>query len=164
VIAPDEAAAHPAVTPAATNEGWPLPKQGVEAAAPPSVLMPMSGIGQAQAAPAPHPASAGGPPAGGPPAGMPPVVGSPVVGSPAVGAPVDAPHEATAPSEGPAATAAAASAVVPPLRSDTRVFAKFDSWIELRGPAGDVLTQTYVRAGESYTVPAGISYRIINAR
>ena len=35
---------------------------------------------------------------------------------------------------------------------------------ELRAPSGDVLTQTYVRAGESYTVPAGISYRIIVAR
>jgi cytoskeleton protein RodZ len=57
-----------------------------------------------------------------------------------------------------------AAIVTPPMRSDTRVYARSNSWIELRGPAGDVLTQTYVRAGESYTVPAGISYRIIDAR
>ena len=39
-----------------------------------------------------------------------------------------------------------------------------NSWIELRAPDGDVLAQTYVRAGESYVVPAGIAYRIIDAR
>ncbi len=31
-------------------------------------------------------------------------------------------------------------------------------------PNGDVLTQTHVRAGESYVVPAGIAYRITEAR
>jgi ATP-dependent RNA helicase SUPV3L1/SUV3 len=30
--------------------------------------------------------------------------------------------------------------------------------------SGDVLAQTYVRAGESYVVPAGIGYRVIDAR
>ena len=35
--------------------------------------------------------------------------------------------------------------------------------MELRAPNGDVLAQTYVRAGESYVVPAGIAYRIIDA-
>jgi len=54
--------------------------------------------------------------------------------------------------------------VPPPASSDTRIVARTNSWIELRGPAGDVLTQTYVRAGESYVVPAGISYRLIDAR
>ena len=39
-----------------------------------------------------------------------------------------------------------------------------NSWIELRSPGGDVLAQTYVRAGESYIVPAGIAYRVIDAR
>ena len=58
----------------------------------------------------------------------------------------------------------AVPAATPPMQSDTRVYARSNSWIELRGPAGDVLTQTYVRAGESYTVPAGISYRLIDAR
>jgi cytoskeleton protein RodZ len=91
--------------------------------------MPMPGIGQAQAAQAPTPASAAQPPPT---------------------------QEATAPPAAPAAT--------PPMQSDTKVFARSNSWIELRGPAGDVLTQTYVRAGESYTVPAGISYRLIDAR
>jgi cytoskeleton protein RodZ len=52
----------------------------------------------------------------------------------------------------------------PPMRADTQVFVRGNSWIELRTPAGDVLTQTYVRAGESYTVPAGIAYRVIDAR
>ena len=65
-------------------------------------------------------------------------------------------QEATAPPAAPAAT--------PPMLSDTKVFARSNTWIELRGPAGEVLTQTYVRAGESYTVPAGISYRLIDAR
>ena len=34
----------------------------------------------------------------------------------------------------------------------------------LRGVIDDPDGFTYVRAGESYTVPAGISYRIIDAR
>jgi cytoskeleton protein RodZ len=51
-----------------------------------------------------------------------------------------------------------------PVRVDTKVVARTNSWIELRSPAGDVLAQSYVRAGESYTVPAGISYRFIDAR
>ena len=34
----------------------------------------------------------------------------------------------------------------------------------LIAPNGDVLAQTYVRAGESYVVPAGIAYRITEAR
>ena len=52
----------------------------------------------------------------------------------------------------------------PPMRADTLVFVRSNSWIELRSPAGDILTQTYVRAGEGYTVPTGISYRVIDAR
>ena len=50
------------------------------------------------------------------------------------------------------------------LEDDTRVVVRTNSWVELRAPDGDILAQTYVRAGESYTVPAGISYRIIDAR
>jgi cytoskeleton protein RodZ len=96
--------------------------------------MPMPGIGQAQAAQAP------------------------VVDAPRPAAPPAQPttQEAMAPPPPTVAT--------PPMQSDTKVFARSNSWIELRGPAGDVLTQTYVRAGESYTVPAGIAYRIIDAR
>ncbi|HSI02688.1 MAG TPA: helix-turn-helix domain-containing protein [Reyranella sp.] len=57
-----------------------------------------------------------------------------------------------------------AAVAIPPVRVDTKVVARTNSWIELRSPAGDVLAQSYVRAGESYTVPAGISYRFIAAR
>ena len=51
----------------------------------------------------------------------------------------------------------------PPVKSDTQIIARTNSWIELRTPGGDVLAQSYVRAGESYTVPAGISYRLTEA-
>jgi cytoskeleton protein RodZ len=72
-------------------------------------------------------------------------------------------HEAVA--RGPATDQGNVAIIVtPPVRSDTQVMVRTNSWIELRSPAGDVLAQSYVRAGESYTVPAGISYRIIDAR
>ncbi|MDI1286602.1 MAG: helix-turn-helix transcriptional regulator [Reyranella sp.] len=51
-----------------------------------------------------------------------------------------------------------------PMRVDTPVSVRINSWVELRAPNGDVLAQTYVRAGESYVVPAGIAYRVIDAR
>ena len=51
-----------------------------------------------------------------------------------------------------------------PVTRDTPIGVRVDSWVELRAPNGDVLTQTYVRAGESYTIPAGIAFRVINAR
>ncbi len=59
-----------------------------------------------------------------------------------------------------------ATDVVPslPVRIDTPISVRNNSWVELRAPNGDVLAQTYVRAGESYLVPAGIAYRIIEAR
>ncbi len=50
-----------------------------------------------------------------------------------------------------------------PAKNDTQVIVRSNSWVELRSPNGDVLAQTYVRAGESYIVPAGIAYRIIDA-
>jgi cytoskeleton protein RodZ len=149
-IASAPAPAAPGATPttpaaAAANEVWPAPKQETQAAAPataPAVVVT-------------------------PPAPPPLVMPMPGVGqaqaaqAPAPAAATQQPatpatQEATAPPAAPTAT--------PPMSSDTRVFARSNSWIELRGPAGDVLTQTYVRAGESYTVPAGISYRIIDAR
>jgi len=140
----------PSATPAAAaaNEVWPAPKQETQSTAPaappavvmtppapPPVVMPMPGIGQAQAAQAPQPAAAPAPA----PGAQPPMT-----------------QEATVTPAAPPATA--------PMPADTRVYARSNSWLELRGPAGDVLTQTYVRAGESYTVPAGISYRLIDAR
>ncbi|MBS0519302.1 MAG: helix-turn-helix domain-containing protein [Proteobacteria bacterium] len=65
----------------------------------------------------------------------------------------------------PAPPAGADTAVVVaiPTKSDTKVVVRSNSWVELRSPNGDVLAQTYVRAGESYVVPAGISYRVIDA-
>jgi cytoskeleton protein RodZ len=51
-----------------------------------------------------------------------------------------------------------------PTKTDTQVIVRTNSWVELRSPNGDVLAQTYVRAGESYVVPAGIAYRIIDAQ
>jgi cytoskeleton protein RodZ len=58
----------------------------------------------------------------------------------------------------------AADAASLPVRVDTPITVRANSWIELRAPNGDVLAQTYVRAGESYVVPAGIAYRITAAR
>jgi cytoskeleton protein RodZ len=151
----------PASTPAAAaaNEVWPAPKQEIQAARPasappavvtappppPPVVMPMPAIGQAQAAQAP-------------------VAEAPRPSPPPAPAPVT--QEAVARGAADPATTpfVAATPATPPVLSDTKVFARSNSWIELRGPAGDVLTQTYVRAGESYTVPAGIAYRIIDAR
>ena len=140
--------------PPPTSEMWPAPKQAqqvpatqpasqpavVSAPPPPPVVvppvtMPTPSPGQAQAAQVPPP--------------------------PAVETPRPAPAVPAVQQE---ATAPPAAVATPPMLSDTKVFARTNSWIELRGPAGDVLTQTYVRAGESYTVPAGISYRIIDAR
>jgi cytoskeleton protein RodZ len=59
-----------------------------------------------------------------------------------------------------AENAAAPSA---PAHADTKIMVRANSWVELRSGNGDVLAQTYVRAGESYVVPAGIAYRIIDA-
>lgn len=140
LVATPEPAPSPAA--AAAHEVWPAPKQEIQAAAPT----------------APPPVVVTPPPP--PPVVMPmPGIGQ----AQAAQAPAPAPvaqqpsaQEASAPPAAPVATS--------PMQSDTKVYARSNSWIELRGPAGDVLTQTYVRAGESYTVPAGIAYRIIDAR
>jgi cytoskeleton protein RodZ len=148
---PVQEARPPATPPApavpAANEMWPAPKQEtatkpanptpaiVSAPAPPPVTMPAPSPGQAQAAQVP------------------------VVEAPR---PTPSPN-AVAVQPLPAQPQQEAM-VPPPASSDTRIVARTNSWIELRGPAGDVLTQTYVRAGESYVVPAGISYRLIDAR
>jgi cytoskeleton protein RodZ len=114
----------------------------VPAPPPPPVVTAIPAIGQAQAAQPPAPVD--------PPrvtTQQPPAV---------VPAPVE---EAVA--RGAAADAAAANL---PVRVDTPVRVWRNSWVELRAPDGDVLAQTYVRAGESYVVPAGIAYRVIDAR
>lgn len=145
--APAPAAATPPSAPAtpaaaAANEVWPAPKQEAAPAAPPAIVIT--------------------PPTPPPPVVMPmPGIGQ----AQAAQAPAPAPAPVTQPPVTQEATVTpAVPAATPPMQSDTRVYARSNSWIELRGPAGDVLTQTYVRAGESYTVPAGISYRLIDAR
>ena len=113
----------------------------VPAPPPPPVVPSLPAIGQAQAAQPPTPTE---------PAPAP---------KPAVQQPAPAPVEE-----------AAAKPVVPetpailPVRVDTPVRVRTNSWVELRAPNGDILAQTYVRAGESYIVPAGIAYRVIDAR
>ena len=62
------------------------------------------------------------------------------------------------------AAAPATPALGLPTKIDTPLIVRTNSWIELRAPNGDILAMTYVRAGESYTVPAGIVYRVIDAR
>lgn len=109
-------------------------------APPPAVAMTVPAIGQAQAAQ--------------PPA----VVEQPRANTPQSATP--AVEEARVPA--PAQDAAAAPSI--PVRFDTPVTVRTNSWVELRAANGDVLAQTYVRAGESYTVPAGIAYRVIEAR
>lgn len=145
-------AVEPVVSPAPEARGpaaatlWPAPKQDLSAvpppppvvsvpAPPPQVVMSVPSIGQAQAAQ--------------PPAAE-------------VRVPSPDPQEAVA--RGTADQGSAAAVVTPPVKADTQVTARANSWIELRSPGGDILAQTYVRAGESYTVPAGISYRITEAR
>jgi cytoskeleton protein RodZ len=79
---------------------------------------------------------------------------------------IDAPRpevqEATAPL--PPVTTPDANVIRAPMKIDTPLILRANSWVELRSPSGDVLAQTYVRAGESYVVPAGIGYRVIDAR
>jgi cytoskeleton protein RodZ len=145
--APATTPASPSTTPAAAaaSEVWPAPKQETQAASP-----------------ATPPAVVVTPPPPPPPLVMPmPGIGQAQAAQAPAPAPVAQQPATPATQE---ATAPPAAPVTTPASSDTKVYARSNSWIELRGPAGDVLTQTYVRAGESYTVPAGISYRLIDAR
>ena len=111
---------------------------------PPPVVMNLPGPGQAQAAQPPTPAEQ-------------PRVATQQQPQPPQQAAAPAVEEAARP---PAAEPPASL----PVRADTTVRVRGNSWIELRAPNGDVLAQTYVRAGESYVVPAGIAYRIVDAR
>lgn len=120
------------------TQAAPLEPPVVVAVPPPPPPMAIPAIGQAQAAQPPAP------------------VEQPRVTPPQPPAPVE---EAVARSA--AADTAAGNL---PVRVDTPVRVWRNSWVELRAPDGDVLAQTYVRAGESYVVPAGIAYRVIDAR
>ncbi|WP_428667660.1 helix-turn-helix domain-containing protein [Reyranella sp.] len=123
---------------------WPAPKQETAAAPvpppavavpapPPLVVMSVPSVGQAQAAQPPANERAAGPDS----------------------------QEAVA--RGTTEQSNVATIATLPVKSDTQITARTNSWIELRSPGGDVLAQSYVRAGESYTVPAGISYRLTEA-
>ena len=168
-----DARSAPAALPA---NAWPVPRQDgprqdalvapppavvAVPASPPPVVMSVPSAGQAQAAqpPAPEPVRPATPPAAEPQEAIARGTAAPAV------APLPAP---TAIASTPSSTSTSAPDVTaqptPPVKADTRVVVRRNSWVELRAPDGDILAQTYVRAGESYTVPAGISYRIIDAR
>ncbi|HZP98087.1 MAG TPA: helix-turn-helix domain-containing protein [Reyranella sp.] len=106
------------------------------------------------------------------PAPPPPVVMSaPSIGQAQAAQPATDVQEARTaqPEAAPATTPANPPAVLTPAPSlptkiDTPLTLSSNSWVELRAPNGDILAMTYVRAGETYTVPAGIAYRIIDAR
>ena len=108
------------------------------------------------------------------PAPPPPVVLSvPSAGQAQAAQPAEATVPQQAPQEARASQPDPASAAVPgaaspsaslPTKIDTPLVMRVNSWVELRAANGDVLAMTYVRAGETYTVPAGIAYRVIDAR
>jgi cytoskeletal protein RodZ len=54
----------------------------------------------------------------------------------------------------------AAVITAPASNKPVTLLPKTDGWLELRGPNGEVLASTFVRAGEPYTVPEGIGYRL----
>lgn len=133
------------------QDSWPAPK--LEAVAPPvvvaipvtppSVVMSVQGIGQAQAAQTP--------------------ATEPRVGTPPLSTTTDV-QEAVARPAPPAEVVNDPTVPSAPVKFDTQLRVRTNSWIELRAPNGDILAQTYVRAGESYVVPTGISYRVTEAR
>jgi len=125
----------PAVTAPNMQATAPTPPVIVTVPAPPPVVMSVPSAGQAQAA-------------------QPPAIDTP---RPEV-------EQAAAPPAVPPSTVPDASAVRTAAKIDTPVVVRSNSWVELRSPSGDVLAQTYLRAGESYVVPAGIAYRVIDAR
>jgi cytoskeleton protein RodZ len=165
---PQEARGTPSVLPAGTwpapqSSAMPAPPPAVVAvpASPPPVVMSVPSIGQAQAAqpPAPEPVRPATPAAADP---QETVARSAITTTPAPAPVVPTLAPLVAPTPAPAADVTAQPSL--PVKADTRVVVRTNSWVELRAPDGDILAQTYVRAGESYTVPAGISYRIIDAR
>jgi cytoskeleton protein RodZ len=150
----------PATSPAALPaDAWPARRDSVapptQAQTQPAPLAPPVVI--AVPAPPPPPAVMAIPVIGQAQAAQPPALAEqPRLAAPQ---PVPAPvEEATA--RGPAADVPA----ILPVKIDTPVRVRLNSWVELRAPNGDILAQTYVRAGESYVVPAGIAYRVIDAR
>lgn len=143
-ISPNSQEARPASGSISPMQTWPASRQ--EAAAPP----PAPPI--VVAVPSPPP---------------PVVMSAPAIGqAQAAQAPAD-PQEARRvepanPNAAPTPSPTAPATI--PAKVDTPLMVRGNSWVELRAPNGDILAMTYVRAGESYTVPAGIAYRVIEAR
>ncbi|SKA35094.1 cytoskeleton protein RodZ [Enhydrobacter aerosaccus] len=147
----------PAVQPQqpAQGPGLPRPPRQDVATAPPPPVAPPPAVIAVPAAPPPVMMSV--PSAGQALAAQPPGADTPRE------APADAATQEAVARPAPPANADTAVVVATPTKSDTKVVVRSNSWVELRSPNGDVLAQTYVRAGESYVVPAGISYRVIDA-
>jgi len=80
-------------------------------------------------------------------------------------APPPAPQQAAVPpAAAPEATKPAAkprTQTAPPSPRSRTVRAEVDSTLELRGPTGEVLATTYLRAGSTYTVPEHVGYALI---
>ena len=169
--APSQAAAPQATPPAAPMSPSTWPPRPVVGAAPPAPSAAPAAPASAQSqATAPQPAPLAPPVAAAAPPPPPPPM--PAFGQAQAAQPAPAPQQAEAPrpaTPAPAVEEASRPPVTdtaarPPVTADTRVTVRVNSWIELRAPNGDVLAQSYVRAGESYVVPAGIAYRITDAR
>jgi cytoskeleton protein RodZ len=159
---------------------WPLPKSDSVAPLPVQAAPPATAatVGQAQAAQPPAavetrveaPPRVEASPRAEPPRAEPPSVEPPRAETPRAEAPPPARVDvlrlpAPVPVEAQEArTAPPREDVGRPVSRDTPIGVRVDSWIELRSANGDVLAQTYVRAGETYTIPAGIAFRVITAR
>jgi cytoskeleton protein RodZ len=154
-----------AVAPPAPADAWPKTKPEA-----PKQDAPKVDSAAAPAAAAPQTATA---PVQSPAAVTPPIAPLPYVSPYTTPGQAQAAQPPAPSAMAPAAPAAPqqATAIEPPrvdaaipVKRDTLVSVKANSWVELRGPNGDVLAQTYVRAGESYTIPAGIAYSVTSAR
>jgi cytoskeleton protein RodZ len=167
--APQEPAASDAVNSEATKVFVPMPPpqlqpaSGITAGENKSVARPETvAVPAAQPAPQPAPPVVVTAPAPPPPV----VMSAPIIGQAQAAQPANEVQEAR--TAQPDSATPATPPVVPPVASvpsrvDTPLRLRSNSWVELRAPNGDILAMTYVRAGETYTVPAGIAYRIIDA-
>lgn len=145
VIVPAPAAAPVQVISPTTPLAGPAPTVPITAPVPPPAVPPAPIIfpspGQAQAATPPvRPQDAGGQPANTQEASRPPEL------RPAEVKPPEPPK--------------AAVITAPASNKPVTLLPKTNGWLELRGPNGEVLASTFVRAGEPYTVPEGIGYRL----
>ncbi|MCX7365510.1 MAG: helix-turn-helix domain-containing protein [Alphaproteobacteria bacterium] len=178
----------PAPTPATTSAPAVTPVQVTAAPAPPPVTTVPAPTAAGPSSQETRPASGSTSPlqtwpasrqeAAAPPPAPPIVVAVPsppppvVMSAPAIGqaqaaqAPVDPQEARRAEPANPnvAPTPSPTGPATIPAKVDTPLMVRGNSWVELRAPNGDILAMTYVRAGESYTVPAGIAYRVIEAR